>query len=141
MQEHTLLDRWGSPMSRPWHTSNAPMLAQGKRMKVCAPIAEAFRGGHRCGNPVEPSNRRGLMAEGRPILGIDRLHAFALREKPLLAWMAEARVARRGPGDLVFRIRRHQAEEDAGVVRARRKPPLVLLCGHLALLDGNEEEG
>src|SRR3954451_17536884 len=53
-------------------------MAQGNRMKVCAPIAEAFRGGHRCGNPVEPSNRRGLMAECRPILGIDRLHAFAL---------------------------------------------------------------
>src|SRR4051795_881043 len=33
---------------------------QGKRMKVCNPIAEAFRGGHRCGNPVEPSNRRGV---------------------------------------------------------------------------------
>src|SRR4051812_10003801 len=48
-------------------------------MKVCNPIAEAFRGGHRCGNPVEPSNRRGLMAECRPILGIDRLHAFALK--------------------------------------------------------------
>src|SRR3954453_18171805 len=54
-------------------------LPQGKRMKVCNPIAEAFRGGHRCGNPTEPSNRRGLMAECRPILGIDRLHAFALR--------------------------------------------------------------
>src|SRR3954453_16255498 len=53
-------------------------LPQGKRMKVCNPIAEAFRGGHRCGNPVEPSNRRGLMAQCRPILGIDRLHAFAL---------------------------------------------------------------
>src|SRR4051794_40936473 len=57
-------------------------LSQGKRMKVCNPIAEAFRGGHRCGNPVEPSNRRGLMAEGRPILGIDRLHAFALQFGP-----------------------------------------------------------
>src|SRR3954469_17481329 len=50
-------------------------------MKVCNPIAEAFRGGHRCGNPVEPSNRRGLMAQCRPILGIDRLHAFALGEQ------------------------------------------------------------
>src|SRR4051812_1808413 len=39
---------------------------------------------HRCGNPVEPSNRRGLMAEGRPILGIDRLHAFALGVEALL---------------------------------------------------------
>src|SRR3954465_13731922 len=52
---------------------------RGKLVKVCNPIAEAFRGGHGCGNPVEPSNRRGLMAECRPILGIDRLHAFALR--------------------------------------------------------------
>ena len=52
---------------------------QGKRMKVCDPIAGAFQGGHRCGNPAEPSNRRGPMAECRPILGINRLHAFALR--------------------------------------------------------------
>src|SRR4051794_28522212 len=59
---------------------------QGKRMKVCNPIAEAFRGGHRCGNPVEPSNRRGLMAECRPILGIDRLHAFALGQQ---GWSTE----------------------------------------------------
>src|SRR5690349_12740143 len=48
-------------------------------MKVCDPIAGPFRGGHGRRNPAEPSNGRGLMAEFRPILGIDRLHAFALR--------------------------------------------------------------
>src|SRR4051794_39945954 len=64
--------------------ASLPLACQGKRMKVCNPIAEAFRGGHRCGNPVEPSNRRGLMAECRPILGIDRLHAFALACVPRL---------------------------------------------------------
>src|SRR3954451_11790355 len=70
-------------------------MAQGNRMKVCAPIAEAFRGGHRCGNPVEPSNRRGLMAECRPILGIDRLHAFALPDEAheALRHLARARDA------------------------------------------------
>src|SRR4051812_38875382 len=73
---HALIDR---ALSLPQTWTDDP---QGKRMKVCNPIAEAFRGGHRCGNPVEPSNRRGLMAECRPILGIGRLHAFALPRAP-----------------------------------------------------------
>jgi hypothetical protein len=76
-----------------------------------------------------------------PKLGTQPVTNVRNVKSPCWRRLAQARVARRGPGHLVLGVCRHETEEDAGLVCPRREPPFVLLCGHLAALDGSEEEG
>ncbi len=55
-------------------------------------------------------------------------HQYPQREEPALATLARANEPLRRSGDVLLRIRRHQAAQNADVVRAWRGSAAVRLC-------------